>query len=93
MKGRAPLTYVGPFITCLITSVAVGMLVAATASDTVGHGLALGFVTGVGIVGSALFVTGFFDPKKPDPMTWVAITGGYHLIDLLIDSVLLILCR
>jgi hypothetical protein len=84
-----PEYYIGPFITCLIASVAVGMLAFVTATDTVAEGLTLGFVTGLGLVGSALFVTGYFDPKKPDPMTWVAITGGYHLVGLLIASVIL----
>lgn len=47
----------------------------------------LGLVIGIGIAGAVLFVTGYFDPKKPKPMTWVAITGGYHLAGLLIASV------
>jgi hypothetical protein len=81
--------YVGPFVTCLIASIATGLLVAATATDTVAEGMVLGLVTGVGLVGSALFVTGYFDPKKPQPMTWFAISGGYHLAGLIVASVIL----
>ena len=47
----------------------------------------LGLVTGIGIAEAVLFVTGYLDPKKPKPMTWVAITGGYHLAGLLIACV------
>jgi hypothetical protein len=81
--------YVGPFITCLIASIAIGILAFVTVSDTVAEGVVLGLVTGVGLVGSALFVTGYFDPKKPEPMTWFAITGGYHLVGLIVASIIL----
>ena len=35
-------------------------------------------------VASALVVTGFFDPKKPQPMVWVAITSGYHVVGFVV---------
>jgi hypothetical protein len=76
--------YVGPLTTCLVATIATAMLAEATASDTLGEGLVLGLVLGVGLALTTLFVTGIFDPKKPEPMTWFAITGGYHLVGLLI---------
>lgn len=91
--GPGPSYYIGPFITCLIATVATAMLVAATGSDTLSEGVALGLVTGVGLVGSALFVTGFFDPKKPQPMVWFAVTGSYHLVGLLVASMILSVWR
>src|SRR3989337_2905112 len=72
--------YVFPFLTCLLATIAVGMLAAATASDTVGEGIVLGLVTGVGIALTSLFATGVFDPQKPQPMVWVAVVSGYHLV-------------
>lgn len=81
--------YVIPFLTCLFGTIAVGMLASATASDTVGEGIVLGLVTGAGIAFSALFVTGFFDPQKPQAMVWVAVVGGYHVVGLLIDAIIL----
>jgi uncharacterized protein DUF1761 len=80
--------YVGPLITCLAAAIAVGMLGKASGSDSFGEGIVLGLVTGVGISGAVLFVTGVFDPKKPEPMTWFAVTAGYHLVGLLIASVI-----
>jgi hypothetical protein len=80
--------YIGPLITCLIGAIAVGMLAEATGSNTFGEGIVLGLVAGLGIAGTVLFVTGVFDPKKPEPMTWVAIAGGYHLVGLLIAPVI-----
>jgi uncharacterized protein DUF1761 len=87
-EGPGPSYYIGPFITCLVATIATAMLAGASGSDTVAEGIALGLVTGVGLVGSALFVTGFFDPKKPQPMVWFAVTGSYHLVGLLVASVI-----
>jgi hypothetical protein len=81
--------YIIPFLTCLLATIAVGMLAAATASDTAGEGIVLGLVTGVGIALTSLFVTGFFDPQKPQPMVWVAVVSGYHLVGLVIAAVTL----
>ncbi len=81
--------YVIPALTCLLATIAVGMLAVATSTDTVGEGVVLGLVTGVGIAFSALFVTGFFDPQKPQAMTWVAVVGGYHIVGLVIVGIIL----
>lgn len=48
----------------------------------------LGVVTGVGIAGAVLFVTGYFDPNKPKPMVWFAILASYHLLGLVIAAVI-----
>jgi hypothetical protein len=83
-----PALYIGPLITCLLAAIAVAMLGQASGTDTFGEGIVLGLVSGIGIAGAVLFVTGVFDPKKPDPMTWFGITAGYHLVGLLIASVI-----
>jgi hypothetical protein len=83
--------YVVPLITCFVSTLAVAMLAAATGTDTVGEGIVLGLVTGVGIAFMALFVTGFFDPQKPQATVWVAVVGGYHVVGLLIAAIILAL--
>jgi hypothetical protein len=88
-----PALYIVPLITCLLASIAVGMLAEATGTDKFGEGIVLGLVTGVGIAGAVLFVTEIFDPKKPEPMTWFGITAGYHLVGLLIASVIVSVWR
>lgn len=80
--------YLMPLATCLISSLAVAMLAEATATDTVGEGVVLGLVAGLGLAAMALLVTGFFDPKKPQPMVWVAITSGYHVVGLIIVGII-----
>jgi Protein of unknown function (DUF1761) len=81
--------YVGPLLTCLIAVIAVAMLSEATGSDSFAEGLVLGLVVAVGIACSVLFVTGALDPQRPRPIVWFAITGGYHLIGLVIASLLI----
>ena len=83
--------YVIPAVTCLVTTVALAMVSEATSTDTFGEGIVLGLVAGVGLVASALFVTGFFDPRKPKPQTWIGITVGYHVVAILVAAVILAL--
>jgi drug/metabolite transporter (DMT)-like permease len=81
--------YVGPLLTCLVAVISVAMLSEATGSDSFAKGLVLGLVVAVGVACSVLFVTGALDPQRPRPIVWFAITGGYHLIGLVIASLLI----
>jgi hypothetical protein len=88
-----PAVYIGPLLTCLVATIAVAMLAEATGAETFGDGVVLGLVTGVGIAGAVLFVTGYFDPHKPKPMVWFGVTGAYHLVGLLIAAVIVSVWR
>lgn len=85
--------YLMPLVTCIVSAIAVAMLAAATGTDNFGEAIVLGLVAGLGLAGMALLVTGFFDPKKPQPMVWVAITAGYHLIGMLVIALIVALWR
>ncbi|MGY0235692.1 DUF1761 domain-containing protein [Longispora urticae] len=92
MTGGAtpgPSYYIGPLITCSVSTVATAVLARATGTDTVAEGLVLGLVVGLGLAVAVLFVTGYFDPQKARPMVWVAITAGYHLVGLVLVAVIL----
>ena len=82
-----PAIYAAPLVTSLVASVALATLAAATGSDTASEGVVLGVVTGGLIVGSVLLVTALFDPKKPQPWVWFAITAAYHLVGILVASI------
>jgi hypothetical protein len=69
--------------------IAVAMLSEATGSNSFAEGLVLGLVVAIGVACAVLFVTGALDPQRPRPIVWFAITGGYHLIGLVIASLLI----
>jgi hypothetical protein len=85
------LLYLMPLLTCLVTGLGVAMLAESTGTNTFGEAIVLGLVVGVAVAAMALLVTGFFDPKKPQPMVWVGITAGYHIVGILVISVIVAL--
>lgn len=91
-KKATPVTmYVVPLVTCLVATIALAMVAEASATDSFGEGIVLGLVVGIGLVFAALYVTGAFDPRKPDPRTWIAVTAGYHVVGLVVAAVILAL--
>jgi hypothetical protein len=88
-EGQSPGAkyYVGPLLTCFVSSIATAMLAFATASATVAEGLVLGIVVGVGFALPLSILGGMFD-QKPEPGVYVAITAGYHIVGLLIVGVI-----
>ena len=84
-----PVTYVVPALLYLIAAIATGLIAAATGTDTLTEGITLGLVTGLGFALPMTGVEATFDPNKPKPMTWFAITVAYHLIGFLILAVVI----
>ena len=88
-----PLTYAVPAAAYLVMAIAVGLLAAATGTDTLGEGIVLGLVVGVGLSLMHTLVDATFDPNKPEPWTWFAINGTYHTIGLIIVAVIVAVWR
>ena len=80
-------TYVAPALAYTVIAIAIGFLARATESNDVGTGLVLGLVVGVGISVMHTLGDAVFDPNKPEPWTWFAITAGYHAVGQLIVAV------
>ncbi|MEO7295782.1 MAG: DUF1761 domain-containing protein [Candidatus Limnocylindria bacterium] len=80
-------TYLVPFGAYIVMAVAVGLLAAATETDTIGEGVVLGLVLGLGLSLMHTLVDASFDPNKPQPWAWFAINGTYHAAGLLIVAV------
>ena len=86
-------SYLVPFLAYVIMAVAIGLIAAATGTDTLTEGIVLGLVTGVGLNLMHTLVDATFDPGKPEPWTWFAINGSYHTIGLIIVSVIVAIWR
>jgi hypothetical protein len=86
--SMSPVLYAAPLVAILVAAVAMGMIASATGSDTFGEGIVLGLVVGVGFGLAITSIEAMFDPNKPQPWVWFAITGSYHLLGLLALGVL-----
>jgi hypothetical protein len=81
-------TYLVPLIGYLVMAIGTGLLAAATGTDTLQEGVVLGLVLGIGFAAAHTLVDATFDPNKPQPWTWFAITAAYNAIGLLIVAVI-----
>lgn len=81
-------TYLVPALAYLVMAIAIGLLAEATGTDTIGEGLILGLVLGIGLSLMHTLVDATFDPNKPEPWTWFAINGSYHALGVLIVAVI-----
>ena len=88
-----PVSYVAPALFYIVAAVATGMLAAATGSETIGEGLVLGLVVAIGYALMVTAVDAVFDPNKPRPWVWFAISGAYHLVGLVIVAVIVSVWR
>jgi hypothetical protein len=80
----SPASYAGPAVFYLIASIATGVLAKATGTDTLTEGIILGLVVGIGYALVVTATDAVFDPNKPKPWNWFAISGAYHVISLAI---------
>jgi hypothetical protein len=88
-----PSTYVLPAVAYLVASIATGMLASATGSDSLGEGIILGLVVGIGYAVTLTAVEAVFDPNKPQPWTWFGISASYHFLGFFIVAVLVSVWR
>jgi hypothetical protein len=86
-------TYVVPLIAFVVMAISTGMLAAATGTDTLGEGIVLGLVVGIGYAAAHTLVDATFDPNKPQPWVWFAINGAYHGLGVFIVAVLVSVWR
>jgi hypothetical protein len=87
--GPGAAIYVGPLVGALLASIALGMIAAASGTDTLGEGVVLGLVTGIGFSTAVIGVTAVFESNKPAPFVWGAIGAGYHLVGTVVAAVII----
>lgn len=82
-----PMLFVGTFVAYFVTAVALAMLARATGSESVGEGIVLGIVAGVGLA-LMLLATGAIYERKPEPGVWFGINGAFNAIAYVLVSVI-----
>ena len=81
--------YVTPLIGSVLSAVALGLLAAATGTDSMMEGIALGLVVGIGFAVPISLVTAQFESQKPKPMVWGAVNAGYHIVGNLVAAIII----
>ena len=84
--------YVVPLLGCLLSSIATAMLAIALDAHASGEALLLGLVVGVGY-GTAIAATDAVSPRHVRPLTVAAVVGTYHVLGLIIVSLIVTLWR
>lgn len=83
----APLLYLGPLLACFAGSVATAVLARATRATTSADAIALGLTVALGFSVPVAFLDAIA-PAHPQPWTLLAITGSYHLVGLVVVSLI-----
>lgn len=85
--------YVFPLAAAFVSVLATALLARATGTDTLGEGIVLGLVVGIGYAAAILLNTAAFEFNKPKQWTWGAIDATYHALGLLLAAVILAVLR
>lgn len=80
---------IGPAFCCLLITLASAVLIAALGIQTIGDALAFSGVVGVGYL-FANTVNIAINPNIPRPILYGIISGSYHLVGILLVSVILV---
>ena len=73
-------------VASLLGSLALAVILTSTADPTLGDGVALGAVAGIGFVSAATFMNGAYEQKPP---ALSAMFGGYYTLGLMIAGAIL----
>ncbi|WP_147916655.1 DUF1761 domain-containing protein [Ruania zhangjianzhongii] len=79
--------YLVPLISAALVSVALGVVIAAVAPDGLGEAILIGLVIGIAV--AAVSVNNALTPHTPHPYLFGAVTGGYHLVGIVIASAII----
>ncbi|MDN5202697.1 DUF1761 domain-containing protein [Fulvivirgaceae bacterium BMA10] len=80
--------YVGPFVGCLIASIAMSILSQLVNISSYKGAILIGLVAGIGFAASVSFVNAI-TPTMRKPLLFGAITGIYYIIGAILVSVII----
>jgi hypothetical protein len=84
-----PSIYLVPLIGSLLSAIALTMISESTGTNTLGEGIVLGLVVGVGFAISIALVTATFEAQKPNRWAWGAVNAGYHLVGNVVAAIII----
>lgn len=81
--------YLGPFIGSVVVTLATAVLVEALDMEALSDALLFGLIAGVGY-GASVSFTNAINPVTPRPLLYGAITGGYHVVGIVLVALILV---
>lgn len=82
-----PAYYVVPLVSAVLVALALGLILAALA-PSFGEALIVGVIVGLGVA-AAVSINNALTPHTPHPYVFGAVTGGYHLVGIVIVSAII----
>jgi hypothetical protein len=91
-KNVAPIFIIGPALCCLVITIASAMLMHSLQIDSIGKALQFAFLVGVGyLVANTVNIA--INPNIPRPLYYSFISGTYHLVGIVIVTVILVVMK
>ena len=88
----APIFIIGPAICSLIVTITTAVLMRALHVDSYSSGLQLGALVGIGyLVANTVNIA--INPNIPRPLLYAVVSGGFHLVGILIVTTVLVAMR
>lgn len=84
---ETPIYFMGPFLGCLITSIAIAIVSRLANVSSSQEAIILGIVTGIGFASTVSF-TDAITPIMRKPLLYGVITGAYHTIGFVLVSMI-----
>lgn len=82
------ISFVSPLIGCLVISIATAILIHALEIEFLRDALVLGLIIGIGYAGAVSTINAV-TPITPRPLVQGAINGAYHIVGIVVVSLIL----
>lgn len=89
LQNNSPIFIVGPALCSLVITIASAILIYALNIEGIGNAVEFAFFIGIGYL-FANTVNIAINPNMPHPIHYGLITGAYHLVGILIVSIIIV---
>ena len=91
-KKVAPIFIIGPALCCLVITIASALLMHSLQIDSIGNALQFALLVGVGyLVANTVNIA--INPNIPRPLYYSFISGSYHLVGIIMVTIILVVMK